>query len=222
MGRHLAAVLLAALRPQGKPVPPALRAAVEDLTPDPEHERIAAMLATGELRLVLLGALARRHPAWSEIHALAAALAAATGARLGFLPEGGNAVGAALAGTTPHRGAGGRSVVPRGLSAAEMLGANLRAYVLVGAIEAEDFAVPSRAEAALAGRGLRHCADAVCGRGTARAFDAHPADRRLCRDLGHLGQRRGTLAERCGRGASAGRSAARLEGAARARATCSA
>jgi NADH-quinone oxidoreductase subunit G len=31
-----------------------------------------------------------------------------------------------------------------------MLGANLKAYVLVGAIEAEDFAVPSRAEAALA------------------------------------------------------------------------
>ena len=148
MGRHLAAVLLAALRPQGKPVPPALRSAVEDLTPDPEHERIAAMLATGELRLVLLGALARRHPAWSEIHALAAAVATATGARLGFLPEGGNAVGAALAGTTPHRDAGGRGVVPRGMSVAEMLGANLRAYVLVGAIEAEDFAVPSRAEAA--------------------------------------------------------------------------
>ena len=75
-------------------------------------------------------------------------MATATGARLGFLPEGGNAVGAALAGTTPHRDAGGRGVVPRGMSVAEMLGANLRAYVLVGAIEAEDFAVPSRAEAA--------------------------------------------------------------------------
>ena len=104
MGRHLAAVLLAALRPQGRPVPSALRAAVEDLTPGPEHERIAAMLATGELRLLLLGALAQRHPAWSEIRALAAALAEATGARLGYLPEGGNAVGAALAGATPHRG----------------------------------------------------------------------------------------------------------------------
>ncbi len=67
------------------------------------------------------------------------------------------------------------------------------------------------------GRGLRHFADAVRGCGAARAFHAHPSDRRLRRDLGHLDQRRGTLAERCGRGASAGRSAARLEGAARAR-----
>jgi NADH-quinone oxidoreductase subunit G len=149
MGRHLAAVLLAGLRPQGRPVPSALHAAAEHLTPGPEHERIAAMLATGELRMVLLGALARRHPAWSEIRALAAALAEATGARLGYLPEGGNAVGAALAGATPHRGIGGHPVAPRGLPAAEMLGADLKAYVLVGAIESEDFAMPGRAKLAL-------------------------------------------------------------------------
>ena len=150
MGRHLAAVLLAALRPQGRPVPPALNAAVEGVTPNPDHERIAAMLVGGELRLVLLGALAQRHPAWSEIRALATALAEATGARLGYLPEGGNAVGAALAGALPHRGAGGRALAAPGLAAAEMLGANLKAYVLVGGIELEDFAVPTRAEAALA------------------------------------------------------------------------
>jgi len=150
MGRHLAAVLLAALRSQGKSVAPSLRAVVEDLTPGPEHERIATMLSTGALRLVLLGALARRHPAWSELHALATALAEATGARLGFLPEGGNAVGAALAGATPHRDTGGRAAQARGLPATEMLGAGLRAYVLVGAIEPEDFALPARAREALA------------------------------------------------------------------------
>ena len=54
---------------------------------------------------------------------------------MAILPEGGNAVGAALAGATPHRGIGGRPVAPRGLPAAEMLGADLKAYVLVGAIE---------------------------------------------------------------------------------------
>src|SRR4029453_4879698 len=48
------------------------------------------------------------------------------------------------------RGGGGRSVAPRGLCAAEMVGADLKAYVLVGAIEAEDFALSSRADAALA------------------------------------------------------------------------
>jgi NADH-quinone oxidoreductase subunit G len=166
MGRHLAAVLLAALRPQGKPVPPALRSAVEDLTPDPEHERIAAMLASGELRLVLLGALARRHPAWSEIHALAAAVASATGARLGFLPEGGNAVGAALAGTTPHRDAGGRGVVPRGLSVAEMLGANL-GRTCCGRDRGGGLRRTEPRRGGVPG-GLRPRADTVCRRGTAR------------------------------------------------------
>ena len=62
--------------------------------------------STGDLRLVLLGALAERHVAYAEIRALAAALAAATGATLGFLPEGGNAVGAALAGV--HAASRGR------------------------------------------------------------------------------------------------------------------
>jgi NADH-quinone oxidoreductase subunit G len=151
MGRHLAAVLLAALRAQGRTVPQALNAAVEGVTPNPDHERIAALLGGGELRVVLLGALAQRHPAWSEIRALAAALAEATGARLGYLPEGGNAVGAALAGATPHRGPAGREVAAPGLPAAEMLGANLKAYVLVGGLESEDFAMPARAAAALAG-----------------------------------------------------------------------
>ena len=64
---------------------------------------------------------------------------------------------------------------------------------------------------------MRHRAHAVRGRGATGELERHPADRRLCGDLGHLGQRRGTLAECCGRGASPGRSAARLEGAARTR-----
>jgi NADH-quinone oxidoreductase subunit G len=150
MGRHLAAVLLAASREQGRAVPASLAATVEDLTPGPEHERLAALLATGELRVILLGALAQRHPAWSEIRALAAAVADATGARLGYLPDGGNAVGGALAGSLPHRGAAGGAVARAGLAAAEMLGANLKAWVLVGGIEAEDFAVPGRAASAFA------------------------------------------------------------------------
>jgi NADH-quinone oxidoreductase subunit G len=101
------------------------------------------MLGQGDLRLILLGAIAARHAAWSELCVLAAALAEATGARLGFLPEGGNAVGAALAGVTPHRGVGGREVAKPGLPAVEMLNARLRAYLLVGGIEAADL-VPSR------------------------------------------------------------------------------
>ena len=176
------------------------------------------MLATGELRLVLLGALARRHPAWSEIRALAAALAEATGARLGY-PAGGRQCGrcgARRCDSAPryrrtYRRAA-RSI--RGRDAAAQISGRTCWWARS---RAEDFAVPGRAESALAGGGLRHRAHAVCGCGATGETRGHPADRRLCGDLGHLGQRRGTLAECCGRGASPGRSAARLEGAARTR-----
>ena len=63
--------------------------------------------------LVLLGQIAQRHPRYSDVRALAAALADLTGATLGYLSEGANAVGAALAGALPHRGAGGEPLVAR-------------------------------------------------------------------------------------------------------------
>ena len=63
MAQHLAAVLLAALAAKGQPVPTALAAAVEGVRSGPEHERIATRLAGGERRVILLGALAQRHPA---------------------------------------------------------------------------------------------------------------------------------------------------------------
>jgi len=140
MAQHLAAVLKAALHETGKPTPQAVATALEGIVPGADHEHVARMLLTGDLRLVLLGALAERHVAFAEIHSLAAAVAAATGARLGFLPEGGNAVGAALAGATPHRGVGGRAVAKPGIPALEMLNARLRGYVLLGGIESADLA----------------------------------------------------------------------------------
>jgi len=149
MAQHLAAVLQAALRASGRPVPKSVAAALEGVIPGPDHERAAKLLSEGGLRLVLLGAIAGRHVAFSELRALAAALAEATGARLGFLPEGGNGVGAALAGVTPHRGVGGRAVARPGLPAMEMLGARLRGYVLVGGIETADLAPSHSNEAAL-------------------------------------------------------------------------
>jgi len=148
MAQHLAAVLVAALRAQGKPVPARIAAALEGVSPGAEHEKIAKALGEGELRIIVLGALAQRHVSYSEIRALAAALAESTGARLGYLPEGGNAVGAALAGVLPHRGAGGRAVSKPGLAAADMLSARLKGYVLVGGIESADVAPSPGLEAA--------------------------------------------------------------------------
>ncbi len=153
MAQHLAALLAAALRGSGKPVPPGFSAALEGVAPSAEHERVASMLAGEGLRVVLLGGDAERHAAYSEIRALARALAEATGSVIGFVPDGGNAVGAALAGATPHRTAGAKPVSRPGLAALEMLNARLRAYVLVGGIESADLAPSPSSESALASAG---------------------------------------------------------------------
>jgi NADH-quinone oxidoreductase subunit G len=148
MAQHLAGVLLAAHRAAGKDVPANVQQAVEGVVPNDVHERIAAALASGARRVILLGAIAGRHAAYSELRALAAALADVTGASLGYIPEGGNGVGACLAGVTPHRGAGGRAVREPGLPAGEMLNAQLKGYLLLGPLEIADFAAPARAESA--------------------------------------------------------------------------
>ena len=149
MAQHVAALLAAALRGSGRPVPPELVPALEGIVPTPDHERVAKTLAGEGLRVVLLGGVAERHAAYSEIRALARALATTTGAVIGCLPDGGNAVGAALAGATPHRGVGARPVARPGLSALEMLNARLRGYVLVGGIESADLAPSASADSAL-------------------------------------------------------------------------
>jgi NADH-quinone oxidoreductase subunit G len=150
MAQHLAAVLVAALRTAGRSTPTHLTAALDGVVPGADHERIAASLAQGDLRVIVLGGLAERHVAFSELRAIASAVAEVTGARLGYLPDGPNAVGASLAGATPHRGVGGRAVAKPGLAAAEMLNARLRGYVLVGGIERADL-VASGANDALQG-----------------------------------------------------------------------
>ena len=80
-------------------------------------------------------AIAQRDPAFADLRLVAAAIAEVTGATLGYLPEGGNAVGAHLAGVLPLRGAGGRSVQAPGLNIADMFAARLKAYILLGGIE---------------------------------------------------------------------------------------
>ncbi len=71
------------------------------------HRRIADALKTADNATVLLGNLAVAHPDYTILRSLAAAVAAATGARLGIIPEAANSAGAWLAGAVPHRGVGG-------------------------------------------------------------------------------------------------------------------
>ena len=110
---------------------------------------VAAALQAGTRRLVLLGALAQRHPAYADLRAVAAGIAELAGATLGYLPEGGNAAGAALVGLLPHRGAGGRPAAVAGLDASAMLAAGLKGYLLHGGIEPRADIAFSGAEAAL-------------------------------------------------------------------------
>src|SRR5690606_13754393 len=92
---------------------------------------------------ILLGALAQRDPAFAPLRALAGVLAELTGATLGYIPEGGNTVGAHLAGVLPHRAAGGQAVAAPGLNVADMLAAKLQGYLVLGPIEPQhDIAAP--------------------------------------------------------------------------------
>ncbi len=149
----LAAVLAAAAGKSGKAVPAHLQSLAQQAQTNATHEELADMLLSGERRAVLLGALAMRHPAYADLRLLAAALAEMCGAQLGYLPEGGNAPGAALAGALPHREAGGETggdvAGTAGLDARAMIHARLKAYVLTGGIEPDRDLAALQAEDAL-------------------------------------------------------------------------
>jgi NADH-quinone oxidoreductase subunit G len=128
---ELAAILKASLAKSQK-APAHLASLVRAAKVADRHRAIAAALQTGERRAVWLGELALRHPAYSDLRALAAALALVTGASWGVIAEGSNAAGAYLAGAVPHRDVGARAIATPGLSAWQMLKLPLSAYVLLG------------------------------------------------------------------------------------------
>jgi len=103
----------------------------DGITPSPAHEAAAAAIVR-KPGLLLLGHIAQRHPRFADIRAPAAAIAAVTGAQLGYLAEGANGYGAALAGALPHRGVGGRSLAKPGRDAQRMLAEPRAAYILFG------------------------------------------------------------------------------------------
>jgi len=103
---------------------------------------IAASLMSGEKKAILLGALAQNHPAATQLHTLAEAIAKASGATLGFLVPAANSVGAQLVGVLPG---------PAGLGARAMLAESCAAYVLLGAEPELDAYDAAAASAALRG-----------------------------------------------------------------------
>jgi NADH-quinone oxidoreductase subunit G len=112
-------------------------AGIADVTVSSVAQQIADSLLSGSNQAVLLGSAAIAHPAASNLHVLAQFIADNTGATLGFLPVGGNAVGAALVNAN---GAGIESI----------LSGDRRAMILMNIEPDSDLPNPVQARAALA------------------------------------------------------------------------
>ena len=110
---------------------------IANLSVSEPAQKIADSLLSGSSKAVLLGSAAVSHPALSNLHVLAQFIADNTGATLGFLPVGGNAVGAALVNAN---GAGIESV----------LSGDRRAMILMNIEPDADLPNPEQARTALA------------------------------------------------------------------------
>lgn len=107
-------------------------ALISAISLEEEHRQLAGVLTAAERPVILLGHLAGRHPEFGRLRALAAQLAQATGATLGYVSEGANSAGLALSGVLPHRGLNGVDVEEPGRHAGHMLATPLKAYLLMG------------------------------------------------------------------------------------------
>ncbi|MGV2289425.1 NADH-quinone oxidoreductase subunit NuoG [Trinickia sp. YCB016] len=133
---ELAGVAAAVAQARGVALPEAFSSAQAS---DAAKE-VAAALAAGELRVVLLGNGAVRHPEFARIYAAAQWIAENTGATLGFATEAANTVGAHVAGALPGEG---------GLNAREVFEQPRKGYLLLNVEPEFDTANPAQALAAL-------------------------------------------------------------------------
>ena len=101
---------------------------------------IARSMLSGERKAVLLGNAAAHHAKASSLLALANWIGSQTGAKVGYLTEAANTVGAQLAGVVPG---------PNGLNAGQMLGGGLKAMVLLNCEPEFDSAAGAQAKTAL-------------------------------------------------------------------------
>ncbi|HET7729930.1 MAG TPA: molybdopterin-dependent oxidoreductase, partial [Usitatibacter sp.] len=116
-----AAVAAAVAQATGKTVRGDLKRAITD-----EEKAIAASLVGKQRAAILLGHYAQQHPDFAVLLAIAREIGRITGATVGVIPDGANAVGAHLAGAVPRTG----------LDARAMVSSPRRAYLVAG-VEAE-------------------------------------------------------------------------------------
>ncbi|HUP30377.1 MAG TPA: NADH-quinone oxidoreductase subunit NuoG [Usitatibacter sp.] len=116
-----AAIAAAVAQASGKSLRGELKRAITD-----DEKAIAASLTGKQRGAIVLGHYAQQHPDFAVLLAIAQEIGRITGAAVGVLPDGANAVGAALVGARPTRG----------MDARAMLAQSRRAYLLAG-VEAE-------------------------------------------------------------------------------------
>ena len=116
----------------------AITTAIPDVTPCESSRKIAQSLVDGDKTAVFLGNVATQSANATQLHLLALELGRLTGASVGFLGEGANAVGGYIAGARPT-----------GADARKMFEASRKAYVLMGVEPEYDTANPQLVVGAL-------------------------------------------------------------------------
>ncbi len=123
LAANLAAIAAAAAQAAGKPEHAGAKHPVGEA-----HRAIAASLAGKQRVAIVLGHYAQQHPDYAILLSIAQEIGRLTGATVGVLPDGGNAVGAHLAGVLPARG----------LNARAMMESPRRGYLVAGVEAALD------------------------------------------------------------------------------------
>lgn len=131
MLQELAAIAKELLKISGKPEPEGFSSLVGKVQVDSDHERVANALYSADVASVLFGLAAFDDPNSAALRSLSALICDISGARMGFLPLGGNGAGAWLAGALPHRDASGKVAKVAGKHVAEMLNGETRAFILL-------------------------------------------------------------------------------------------
>ncbi len=135
LAKYLGGLLSVAAKVTGQSVPSSLQSLAQSSEHTTAESTVNALVAA-EHGIIWLGQQAIAAQDYATIRALAHALAQMTGVQFGFLPAGGNATGAYLAGAIPHKSVG-CTPTPCGKNTQAMLEQPLKAYLLVGAIDPE-------------------------------------------------------------------------------------
>lgn len=130
-------------------IPTEIASIFDGVVVNEQQQQMAKALKAGERCIIVSGALAQHHPQAALIQSLLALIAQWNQAKRLAFQDGGNAVGAWIAGAIPHRTANGQRVSSQGLTALSQFKQGLQAYFLMGVEPELDSVYPAKAVAAL-------------------------------------------------------------------------